>query len=214
MALKHVGRVASNRRKVIVAYRVIPGDPTNCLVVQTENLSADEHDSLIRVVESAAGQEAYEFAEAMARAYLPDGRNMLAGFQQTGKLRKVLTNEIEMTPNGNTNISLSELNSTIAEQQGVTVNDLALKGPGGKTAEQPANQTEETVDPTKMYSADAVAPQTEAVLDDAALAAQYRSQADALYKEAKSLRDQAEELVPTIKKKAKVSAKKTETSDG
>ena len=129
-------------------------------------------------------------------------------------MRKVSTKEIEMTPNGNTNISLSELNSTIAEQQGVTVNDLALKGPGGKTAEQPANQTEETVDPTKMYSGDAVAPQTEAVLDDAALAAQYRSQADALYKEAKSLRDQAEELVPTIKKKAKVSAKKTETSDG
>jgi len=60
MALKHVGRVASNRRKVIVAYRVIPGDPDNCLVVQTENLSADEHDSLIRVVESAAGQEAYD----------------------------------------------------------------------------------------------------------------------------------------------------------
>jgi len=214
MALKHVGRVAANRRKVIVAYRVIPGDPDNCLVVQTENLSADEHDSLIRVVESAAGQEAYEFAEAMARAYLPDGRNMLAGFQQTGKLRKVLISDIEMTPNGNTNISLSDLNSTIAEQQGVTVNDLALKGPGGKTAEQPANQTEETVDPAQMYSADAVAPQADSVLDDAALAAQFRSQADALYKEAKALRDQAEELVPTIKKKAKVSAKKTETSDG
>jgi predicted ATP-grasp superfamily ATP-dependent carboligase len=65
-----------------------------------------------------------------------------------------------------------------------------------------------------MYSADAVAPQADSVLDDAALAAQFRSQADALYKEAKALRDQAEELVPTIKKKAKVSAKKTETSDG
>ena len=38
------------------------------------------------------------------------------------------------------------------------------------------------------------------------LAAQYRSQADTLYKEAKALRAQAEELVPTIKKKT---AKKT-----
>ena len=214
MALKHVGRVAANRRKVVVAYRVIPGDPDNCLVVQTENLSADEHDSLIRVVESAAGQEAYEFAEAMARAYLPDGRNMLAGFQQTGKLRKVPTEAIEMTPNGNTNIALNELNNTIAEQRGVTVNDLALKGPGGETAEPPVNQTEATVDPAKMYSTDAVVPQTDGVLDDNALAAQYRSQADALYKEAKALRAQAEELVPTIKKKAKVTAKKTETSEG
>ena len=48
----------------------------------------------------------------------------------------------------------------------------------------------------------------EKVLDDATLAAQYRSQADALYKEAKSLREQAEELVPT-KRKTKSSAKKT-----
>ena len=59
MALKHVGRMISNKRKVIVAYRVIPGDPENCLVVQTENLSADEHDTLIKAVESASGQEAY-----------------------------------------------------------------------------------------------------------------------------------------------------------
>lgn len=211
MALKHVGRVASNRRKVIVAYRVIPGDPDNCLVVQTENLSADEHDSLIRVVESAAGQEAYEFAEAMARAYLPDGRNMLAGFQQTGKLRKVPTEAVEMTPNGNTTIALNVLNNTIAEQKGVTVNDLALKGPGGQTAQQPDIQSEPAVDPAAVYTAE-TATATDGVLDDNALAAQYRSQADALYKEAKALRAQAEELVPTIKKKA--SAKKTETSAG
>ena len=98
MALKHVGRMISNKRKVIVAYRVIPGDPENCLVVQTENLSADEHDTLIKAVESASGQEAYEFGEAMARTFLPDGRNMLAGFHTTGKFRKVLTTEVEMTP--------------------------------------------------------------------------------------------------------------------
>ena len=221
MALKHVGRVAANRRKVIVAYRVIPGDPDNCLVVQTENLSADEHDALIRVVESAAGQEAYEFAEAMARAYLPDGRNMLAGFQQTGKLRKVPTDVIEMTPNGNTNIALNVLNSTIAEQKGVTVNDLALKGPGGQTAPQAELATEPAVDPTEIYNS----PVSEeplgepAVLDDNMLASQYRSQADRLSKEAAELRRQAEELVPTkkavVKKPVtkKATAKKTVASD-
>ena len=221
MALKHVGRVAANRRKVIVAYRVIPGDPDNCLVVQTENLSADEHDALIRVVESAAGQEAYEFAEAMARAYLPDGRNMLAAFQQTGKLRKVPTNVIEMTPNGNTNIALNVLNSTIAEQKGVTVNDLALKGPGGQTAPQAELAAEPAVDAAEIYNS----PVSEeplgepAVLDDNMLASQYRSQADRLSKEAAELRRQAEELVPTkkavVKKPVtkKATAKKTVASD-
>ena len=45
-----------------------------------------------------------------------------------------------------------------------------------------------------------------AALSDEQLAASYRSQADRLYKEAKSLREQAEELVPT-KKKSKASVK-------
>ena len=208
MALKHVGRVKSNKRKVIVAYRVIPGDPDNCLIVQTENLSADEHDTLIKVVESAAGQEAYEFAEAMARAYLPDGRNMLAGFSKTGKLNKVATSQVEMTPNNNTVIGLDELNRTIAEQQGVTVADLALKGPDGKTVQPESSPvTEPAVDPVATYTE---APAQDGVLTDEALAAQYRSQADALFKEAKALREQAEELVPT---KKKTTTKKKETSE-
>ena len=204
MAFKHVGRIISNKRKVIVAYRVVPGDPDNCLVIQTENLSADEHDSLIKAVESAAGQEANEFGEAMARVTLPDGRNMLAGFHTTGKLRKVPTELVEMTPTNNDTVQLSELNKIIAEQQGVTVADLAIKGPDGETVEPPVDSTE-TVDPTKVYTS-SPAPataKTDGVISDEELAASYRSQADALFKEAKQLREQAEELVPTKRKSSK-----------
>ena len=206
MALKHVGRVVGNRRKVIVAYRVIPGDPDHCLVVQTENLDAGEHDALLREVESASGQEAYEFAEAMARAYLPDGRNMLAGFNSTGKLNKVRTDQIEMVPNQNTVINLAELNNVIAEQQGVTVADLALKGPNGETVQPDPSPSEPAVDATTLYSE----PKTDdGILSDEDMAKQLRSQADALFKEAKALREQAEELVPTKRK-----TKAKETSDG
>jgi len=206
MALKHVGRIKSNRRKVIVAYRVVPGEPDQCLIVQTENLNADEHDALIRTVESAAGQDAVEFGEAMARAYLPDGRNMLAGFHTTGKIRKVPTNMVEMTPTGNDSISLDELNNLIAEQQGVTVADLAIKGPDGETVQADT----ESVDPASVY-AENNTPATEEsseLLTNEQLAAQYRSQADALFKEAKALREQAEELVPTKRK----TTKKTESA--
>ena len=206
MALKHVGRAVSNKRKVVVAYRVIPGDPDHCLVVQTENLSADEHDSLIKVVESATGQDAYEFGEAMARAYLPDGRNMLAGFHTTGKMRKVRTDQIEMVPNQNTSILLKELNETIAQQKGVTVADLALAGPDGTV--QPTD-TEVAVDPVATYTETTLQAPTDGVISDEELAAQYRSQADALFKEAKALREQAEELVPTKRKSTK---KTTETA--
>ena len=202
MALKHVGRIAANQRKVIVAYRVVPGEPDQCLVVQTENLDASEHDALIKAVESASGQEAYEFGEAMARTTLSDGRNMLAGFHTTGKLRKFPTDTIEMTPDNKTKIMLNELNNLIAEQKGVTVADLALKGADGQTV-QPAVE-EPTADPVAEYTATPAAEaNTDGVITDEQLAAQYRSQADALFKEAKALREQAEALVPTKKKTTK-----------
>lgn len=199
MALKHVGRITSNKRKVVVAYRVIPGEPESCLIVQTENLDAGEHDALITAVESSSGQNAYEFGEAMARTYLPDGRNMLAGFHTTGKLRKVPTNMVEMTPDNATNILLSDLNQLIADQKGVTIADLALKGADGATV-QPKEEKPST-DPVSDYAEPAAA--NDGVITDEQLAAQYRSQADALFKEAKALREQAEALVPTKKKATK-----------
>ena len=203
MALKHVGRLKTNQRKVIVAYRVVPGEPDFCICVTTENLDADYHDTLMRTLESDAGQSAYEFGEAMARTYLPDGRVMLAAFHTQGKMVKFPTNLIEMTPDSQTKIMLDELNKIIAEQKGVTVADLAIKEDTStnkkKQAPAKAEATVETI-----ATVDSVPTSTEpGILTDEDLAAQYRSQADALFKEAKRLREQAEELVPTKKKVAK-----------
>ena len=199
MALKHVGRIKKNKNKVVVAYRTIPGDAKSAVVVNTQALSADEHDSLMIQVESQAGQSAYEFAEMMARASLPDGRNMLAAFHKTGKMMKVAVEEVEMQPDHQTIIPLNELNQMIADQKGVTIDELALQ------PNVPA--TSEATPVASMQTADIKAPQQDTVLSDEDLAAQYRSQADSLYKEAKALRAQAEELVPTIKKsKAKATA--------
>ncbi len=198
-ALKHVGRVTKTKKKCAVAYRVLPGDPDNCLVVFTEALDAADHDTLINLIESNSGQNSDEFADAMARTSLSDGRNMLAAFHKTGKLTKVATNLIEMTPNNNTSLPLDELNKTIAEQKGVTVNDLAMKSPEGATIAEVTNAP--LASPADSYTA----PATSDVLTDEALAAQYRSQADSLFKEAKTLREQAEQLVPT-KRKSKTTA--------
>lgn len=198
MALKHVGRIAKTGKKVAVAYRVIPGQPEYCLIVPTESLDADQHDSLMKLIESNAGQNAYELAEAMARTVLPDGRNMLAAFHTFGKMSKVLTSAVEMTPDTKSSVLLSELNNVIAKQKGVTVADLAIKGPDNKTV-APAKE----INPINVYSENVSI--NESPLTDEQLAAQYRSQADALYKEAKRLREHAEELAPT-KKKSKVSA--------
>lgn len=199
MALKHVGRIKKSKNKVVVAYRTIPGDAKSAVVVNTQALSADEHDSLMIQVESQAGQSAYEFAEMMARASLPDGRNMLAAFHTTGKMMKVAVEEVEMQPDHQTTIPLNELNQMIADQKGVTIDELAL---------QPNVPAQSEATPVaSMQTADIKAPAQDSVLSDEDLAAQYRSQADSLYKEAKALRAQAEDLVPTTKKsKAKATA--------
>jgi hypothetical protein len=197
MALKHVGRMKNNQRKVIVAYRTIPGDAESAIVVTTENLGADEHDSLMKLVESNAGQTAYELAEAMARVSLPDGRNMLAAFHTTGKMVKVPTNTVEMTPDNKTNIMLNELNLVIAQQKGVSIEDLSIKGNTTKTEDIAS------VNEIPAPVADAIQAPVDDVLTDEQIAAKYRSDADRLYKEAKRLREEADKLSPVKKKTAK-----------
>lgn len=185
--------MVKNKRKIVVAYRVVPNEPDNCIVVTTENLMAEEHDSLLKLVESDAGQQAYELAQGMARAVLPDGRNMLAGFHTTGKLIKVAQSEVEMQPDTTTVINLAELNQVIADQRGVTIADLALKS-------DVAADPEQAVDNTEVVSEQPVIAENSEVITDEDLAAKYRSDADRLFKEAKRLREQAEELAPTKRK--------------
>ena len=193
--------MAKNQRGVVVAYRVVPGEPDQSVIVDTSSLMAEEHDTLIKTVEGTAGQEADEFATVMARTQLPDGSNMLARFHATGKMMKVASDEIEMTPNNNTSISLAELNQVIAEQKGVTVADLALADDSGNRPEVVTEAKDKSM--TAEQVAAGVNSSNDGVLSDADLAAQYRSQADALFKEAKALREQAEQLVPTKRKTAK-----------
>jgi len=208
--IKHVGRLKSNQRKVVVAYRVVPGEnpPVNSLVIDTATLSDADHDTLIKTVESNSAQTAFEFAEVMARTQLSDGANMLARFHSTGKLQLTKMSDVEMTPNTATQIGLDELNKIIADQKGVTIADLALKDPNqpapGTTITEAGSVSEMPKPANPDVVAEAKAAKLEAPVDgvitDEQLAAKYRSDADRLYKEAKALRAQAEELVPTTRK--------------
>lgn len=217
--MKHVGVLKSNNRKVVVAYRVIPGEnpPTNALVIDTASLGDADHDTLIKAVESNTGQSAFEFAEAMSRSTLSDGANMLARFHTTGKLQKIPMNQIDMTPNTATRISLDELNKIIADQRGVTISDLAMKDPNelpagttiteaGSVNEMP--KTSEVLAEAQAANVEPLQASTDGVITDEQLATNYRSQADAMFKEAKRLREEAEKLVPT-KRKSKKSVEAT-----
>lgn len=196
MNIKHVGRVIATGKKCLVAYRTLPGDAYNCLIVPTENLPDSYHDALINLVDSAAGQEAYEFAEAMNRMTFPDGSTMLPALHSQGRLIKIGTDKIEMIPSTSVSIQLSELNQIIAEQRGVPVDELAL-GPDVKEKEKA-----EVVEVAKVEDISPTADVTVAGPNDSpeATAKMYRSQADKLAKEAAHFRRLAENLVPTKKK--------------
>ena len=190
MALKHIGRIEKTGRKVAVAFRTLPNDAEHCLVVQTENLKDQDHDVLMNLIESNTGQVAEELADAMQRTQLQDGSTMLPAFHSKGKLTKIATKDITMTPDNSTNINLAELNKIIAEQKGVSISDLAV---GGSSVTEVG-----TSSPVAEPKAPTVAP-TDAPLSDEDLAKNLRADADRLFKEATDLRKQADELAPAKK---------------
>lgn len=197
VSLKHVGRFVGNGRKCLVAYRTLPGDAYNCLVIPTEALDDRYHDALIQLVESNSAQTANEFAEVLARTTFPDGSIMLAALHTQGKLMRVATDQIEMIPNFQTKIKLDQLNVVIAEQMGVAVDDLSIK-------EDLKNQKRDDVEVVEVATVTEVPmPVVEENFEDLPVeqrATKLRGQADKLSKQAADLRRQAEALVPRKKK--------------
>lgn len=187
---KHVGRLKSNNSKVLVVFRTLPGDPYYALVLGTGGLSDSYHNAIVSLVDSQQAQDANEFGDIMSIRHFPDGRLMLPAMHEDGKLVKVVTTDVLMTPNPTDSISLDQLNALIAEQKGLAIDELALEI--GASVEK-ENSTAEAVKPP-------VVTEQSAVQVEPSNASDLRSKADALYKEAAKLRKQADELDPPKKK--------------
>lgn len=212
--LKHVGKMKHNNAKVCVIYRTLPGDAYSCLVVGTSTLVDQYHNSLIQVVESQDGQQANELGDALSTRYFPDGTNILEQLHLTGKLVKVATDKVWMTPDTSTQISLDELNLMIAEQKGVSLDDLSIKAdmPHVKKSSTKVDEVE-IKDISALDNSNQIVESTDILIEgktdtvtEGTSARDYRSQADKLYKEAARLRKMADELDPPKKKQS--SAKK------
>ena len=204
--IKHVGRLKTTGRKVLVAFRTLPGDAYSALVIDTVSLQDEQHNALIQLVESPAAQNAFEFHEVLARAKFSDGSTMLPSLHVQGKLLKVPTSAVEMTPNFQASVNLSELNQIIAEQRGVSVSDLAVSNPN----QQPSNVEVQEVAQVRDISPNAKTT-SQSVNEDVTSvninaltpeeqAKHYRSEADRLSKLAAEMRRQAETIMPTAKK--------------
>jgi hypothetical protein len=200
-SLKHVGKMKNTGTKVLVVFRTLPGESNMALVLPTATLPDMYHNSIMELVETDSAQQSFEFGEIMFVRFFPDGRPMLQAMQSDNRLQKVPTDTVIMTPTAQSEVSLDQLNVLIAEQRNCTIDDLCtfVKGAGKDTAEvKEVAKVKEVPKTTESLKA----PET-AVLSDLDIAKSYRSQADAMYKEAARLRKQADELDPPKKKATK-----------
>ena len=201
--MKHIGRVANTGLKCVVVFRQIYDengnvtDDKHCLVVETERLPDMEHDDVVRVVESDAGQEAAEFYEIAHRSMFSDGRPMLQAMHNAGLLKKYPTNQIDLTPNSNTVVKLSEVNEIVKKQASGMSNADIANTMVDDTDSPPRNHT--TLNPTQTIN-EAVTTQ-EQPMDDTALAQQMLDQATTYESEVKRLREEAYTMAPDLKPK-------------
>lgn len=201
-----------NDAKVCVVYRTLPGDAFSALVVGTSTLTDAYHNNLMSLVESQDGQQANELGDALSTRFFSDGTNMLEQLHMTGKLVKVATNTVLMTPTTQDLIPLDELNLLIADQKGVSLDDLSIKADMPHVKKDTTKVDEVTIqDLTNLSNQENV--ESTATLTDTtpSSASDYRSQADKLYKEAARLRKLADELDPP-KKRTRSAKKDAETT--
>lgn len=205
--LKHVGRHGD--RKVAIIFREIPGEDHMCLVIYPDVLPTHIHNSVMGVLESAAGQQATNLADVFHRNLLPDGRNILQTLHHEGMLKKVATNQVILTPTPTSSVKLDEVNRLVKEMESGTE---ALK------RMQEIDQSSGMVPPEVKRMAEAnfknqknksseppmIAGQ-DGVLDDHAIAGNMLAQAKRMEQEAQGMiaeaarmKKEAERLVPSV----------------
>ena len=211
--LKHVGRHGD--RKVAIVFRELPGEDHMCLVVYTDVLPTHIHDSVMKVIESPAGQAEVSLANALHRNLLTDGRVILEALHREGMLKKVPTSQVIVTPTPTSSVKLDELNRLVKEMES---GDEARK----KMAELDSNRG--LVDPAtkreqerefkrRRLEEDAArakqgvppVPNDSNALDDKSLAANMVAQAKKMETEAKGLiaeaarmKKEAERMFPGV----------------
>ena len=204
--LKHVGKHGD--RKVCILFREVPNEGHMCLVIYPDVLPAPWEDAVMRVLESDVGQQAEEFANALHRSLLPDGRMILETLHKENMIKKVRTADVIVTPRADSRIKLDELNKMLNEmKQGeeaikrMAQNDASrglVDAPTKRAAEQDFKESRQQ--PVERAQASPTG-----ALDDRAIASNMLAQATRMEAEAKGLiaeaarmKKEAERMDPTV----------------
>lgn len=208
--LKHVGK--HNNRKIVLLFREVPGEDHMCLVSYSDGLPSMIHDEVMKVLESAAGQQSANLSDALFRHIMPNGENTLESMHNRGLIKKVQTNQVLITPNAASSVRLDELNKILNE---MTSGQDAVK----RLAEIDAAKDYHAGKTTKPkrgrdVGEPAATSTTASLLSDADLAQQRRKQAENMKADAARLLQEAEALMAEAVKldpKANDTTKKKKT---
>jgi hypothetical protein len=204
--MKHIGRHGD--RKVAVLFREVPQEDHMCLVIYPDTLPAPWESAIMKVIESDHGQASENFADALHRSLLPDGRVILETLHREKMIKKIRTADVIVTPRSDSSIRLDELNKMLREMKTgeeaikkMAENDAArgMVAPDVKRAAEQAYK-----DGRQPPVSRAQAPQ-DGALDDRAIAGNMLAQATRMEAEAKGLiaeaarmKKEAERMDPTV----------------
>jgi len=195
---KHVGRNRHGQRLVVV-FREIPDDETNCLVVHTDSLREMYHDQLIREVNSREAQDTVDLYKVLERRHFGDGQQMLNALHNQGLLQKYPVSEIEMQPMPNRVVNLAIVNEQIKTGKIVSESGKAPDVAATKTDPTGAGVSVDTE--ANLVKPVAVAPVVVGnEADTEALAEGKLLQARLMEEDAKKMREEAYALNPSLKK--------------
>lgn len=192
--LKHVGK--HNGKKIVLLYRKVPNEDHMCLVIYSDLLPRMYHDEIMKVLESASGQQAESFSDVLFRTILPDGQNCLEALHRNGMIKKVQTEQVTITPNTVSSVKLDELNLLLDQ---MTQGKDAVKRLAELDAEQ-SKKKRNTKTTGRELGEPASIPSADSVLDDVTLARQRRQQAESMKADAARLLREAELLVEEANK--------------
>jgi hypothetical protein len=208
--LKHVGK--HNAKKVVILYREVPGEDHMCLVTYSDALPSLYHNEVMKVLESAAGQQAENLADALFRNIMADGKNSLQELHKGGLIKKVPANQITVTPNSKSSVRLDELNQIIKEM--AAGQDAAKKMAVIQDIGKKSNKKDSKTD---VVDAAAISGD---LLTDADLAKQridqanrMKADAERLLQEAQVLIEEASLLDPSLKSNEQTPKKRTSTKN-
>ena len=110
---KHVGE--HNSKKVVIVQRAIPEEEHMCSVIYTQIIPSHYHDDVMRVLESAEGQDSDEFWQVLMRRQSSTGSNLLESVAREGYLKKAPANQVIVKTNTKSSIRLDELNRLLRD---------------------------------------------------------------------------------------------------